>query len=129
MPALADLALRAGDLLAVVVDAEVVAGVALLDAVLAGAVAGQWPGEGDLVLAAGPFHVDQGGVAAWLSPGSRRAPTPTSCAPTWTSTCRNSTATTISTGPSARCCTSTSISAANTPTGSLRPADCGTSRP
>ena len=64
MPALADLALRAGDLLAVVVDAEVVAGVAVLVAVLAGAVAGQRPGEGDLVLAAGPLHVDQGGVAA-----------------------------------------------------------------
>ena len=64
MPALADLALRAGDFLAVVVDAEVVAGVALLGAVLAGAVAGQRPGEGDLVLAPGPLHVDQGGVAA-----------------------------------------------------------------
>ena len=64
MPALADLALRAGDFLAVVVDAEVVAGVALLGAVLAGGVAGQRPGEGDLVLAPGPLHVDQGGVAA-----------------------------------------------------------------
>ena len=64
VPALADLALRAGDFLAVVVDAEVVAGVALLVAVLAGGVAGQRPGEGDLVLAPGPLHVDQGGVAA-----------------------------------------------------------------
>src|SRR5690348_358240 len=55
---------RGGDLLAVVVDAEVVAGVALLVAVLAGAVAGQPPDHNDLVLAAGPLHVDQGGVAA-----------------------------------------------------------------
>ena len=53
-----------GDFAAVVVDAEVVAGVALLDAVLAGAVAGQRPGEGDPVLAPGPLHVHQGGVAA-----------------------------------------------------------------
>jgi hypothetical protein len=64
VPSLADLALRAGDLLAVVVDAEVIAGVALLGAVLAGGVAGQRPGEGDLVLAADLFHVNQGGVAA-----------------------------------------------------------------
>jgi hypothetical protein len=56
VPSLADLALRAGDLLAVVVDAEVIAGVALLGAVLAGGVAGQRPGEGDLVLAADLFH-------------------------------------------------------------------------
>jgi hypothetical protein len=40
VPPLADLALRAGDLLPVEVDAEVVAGVALLDAVLAGVDAG-----------------------------------------------------------------------------------------
>ena len=64
MRPLADLALRAGDLLAVEVGAEVVAGVAVLVAVLAGAVAGQRPGEGDLVFAPGPLHVDQGGVAA-----------------------------------------------------------------
>ena len=65
MPPRADLALRAGDFPAVVVvDAEVVAGVALLVAVLAGGVAGQRPGEGDPVLAAGPLHGDQGGVAA-----------------------------------------------------------------
>jgi hypothetical protein len=32
--------------------------------VLAGAVAGQRPDQGDLVDAAGPLHVDQGGVAA-----------------------------------------------------------------
>ena len=64
MPPLADLALRAGDLLAVEAGAEVVAGVALLVAVLAGAVAGQWPGEGDVVLAPGPLPVDEGGVAA-----------------------------------------------------------------
>jgi hypothetical protein len=49
MPPLADLALRAGDLLAVEVDAKVVAGVAVLVAVLPGAVARQRPGEGDLV--------------------------------------------------------------------------------
>jgi hypothetical protein len=60
VPALADLALRAGDFLA----AEIVAGVALLGAVLADGVAGQRPGEGDLVLAPGPLHVDQGDVAA-----------------------------------------------------------------
>ena len=46
MPPLADLALRAGDFPAVVAGAEVVAGVALLVAVLAGAIAGQRPGEG-----------------------------------------------------------------------------------
>ena len=45
VPPLADLALRAGDFLAVVAGAEVVAGVALLGAVLAGGVAGQRPGE------------------------------------------------------------------------------------
>src|SRR5262249_13078862 len=64
VPPLADLALGAGDFPAVVVDAEVVAGVALLDAVLAGAVAGQRPGEGDPVLAPGLLHVHKGGVAA-----------------------------------------------------------------
>jgi hypothetical protein len=53
VPAPADLALRAGDLLAVVVDPEVVAGVAALVSVLAGRVAGQRPGEGDLVQAGG----------------------------------------------------------------------------
>jgi len=64
MPALADLALRAGGLLAVVAGAEVVAGVALLGPVLAGRVSGQRAGEGDLVDAGGPLHVDQGGIAA-----------------------------------------------------------------
>ena len=64
VPPLADLGLRAGDFLAVVAGAEVVAGVALLVAVLAGAVAGQRPDQGDPVLAPGPFHVHQGGVAA-----------------------------------------------------------------
>jgi hypothetical protein len=64
VPPLADLALRAGDFLAVVVDAEVVAGVTLLVPVLAGGVARQRPGEGDLVLAPGTLQVDQGGVAA-----------------------------------------------------------------
>jgi hypothetical protein len=70
---LADLALRAGDLLAVVVNVEVVAGVALLIAVLADAVAGQRPGERDLVLASGPLHVDREVYppSAKCSPGSR----------------------------------------------------------
>jgi hypothetical protein len=54
MPALADLALGTGDFPAVVAGAEVVAGAAVLDAVLADAVAGQRPGEGDPVLAPGP---------------------------------------------------------------------------
>jgi hypothetical protein len=63
VPPLADLALRAGDFLAVVAGAEVVAGVALLGAVLAGGVAGQRPGEGDLMLAPGPLHAGQGGAA------------------------------------------------------------------
>jgi hypothetical protein len=75
VPSLADLALRAGDFLAVVVGAEVVAGVALLVTVLAGGVAGQRPGEGDLVLAPGPLHVDQRGVAAIDQvPGGEQAP-------------------------------------------------------
>jgi hypothetical protein len=64
MPPLADLALGTGDFPAVVAGAEGVAGVALLDAVLAGAVAGQRPGEGDPVLAPGPLHVHHKGVAA-----------------------------------------------------------------
>jgi hypothetical protein len=46
---LADLALGAGGLLAVVVDVEVVPGEALVAAVLAGGVAPEWPGDGDLV--------------------------------------------------------------------------------
>ncbi|MFD9543895.1 hypothetical protein [Streptomyces sp. NPDC060022] len=64
MPALADLALGAGDLLAVVVDVEVVPGEALASAVLAGGVAWQWSGDGDLVFSGGLFQVGQGGVAA-----------------------------------------------------------------
>ena len=55
---------HAGDFPAVVAGAEVVAGVALLDAVLAGGVAGQRPGEGDPVLAPSPLHVHHKGVAA-----------------------------------------------------------------
>jgi hypothetical protein len=43
VPPVADLALRAGDLLAVEVDAEVVAGIALLGAVLAGGLPGSGP--------------------------------------------------------------------------------------
>jgi hypothetical protein len=76
VPPLADLALRAGDFLAVLADSEVVAGVALQGAVLAGGVAGQWPGAGgDLVLAPGPLHRDQGGVAAVGEvPGGEQAP-------------------------------------------------------
>jgi hypothetical protein len=60
VPALADLALGAGHLLAVVVDVEVEALVAV---VLAGGVAAQWPGDGDLVFRCGLFQVGQGGVA------------------------------------------------------------------
>jgi hypothetical protein len=59
MPPVADLALGAGDCPAVVVDAELVAGVALLDSVLAGAVVGQRPGEAHPVLAPGPLPVHQ----------------------------------------------------------------------
>lgn len=47
----------------VVVDAEVVPGEALISAVLAGGVALQRPGDGDLVFAGGLFQVGQGGVA------------------------------------------------------------------
>jgi hypothetical protein len=46
-----------------------------LDAVLAGAVAGQRPGEGDPVLAPGPLQVDKGSVAAvGQVPGGEQAP-------------------------------------------------------
>ncbi|GAA4003270.1 hypothetical protein GCM10022232_47910 [Streptomyces plumbiresistens] len=64
MPALADLALGAGDLSAVEVDVEVFPAEALVLAVLAGGVARQWPADGDLMFAGGSFEVDQGGVAA-----------------------------------------------------------------
>ncbi|MGW4735405.1 hypothetical protein ACWEQC_40735 [Streptomyces shenzhenensis] len=64
MPALADLALRAGDLPAVEVDVEVVPVEAFVLAVLAGGVARQWAADGDLVFAGGSFQVDQRGVAA-----------------------------------------------------------------
>ncbi|MFF2820449.1 hypothetical protein ACFVT9_33595 [Kitasatospora cineracea] len=64
MPALTDLASRAGDLLAVEVDAEVVPVEALVLAVLAGGVARQRPADGDLVFAGGSFEVDEEGVAA-----------------------------------------------------------------
>jgi hypothetical protein len=64
VPASADLAPRAGDLLAVEIDPEVVADVSALVAVLAGWVAGQRAGEGDLVEVGGPLHQDQGGIAA-----------------------------------------------------------------
>lgn len=63
MPALADLALGAGDLLAVVVDVEVVPGEALTSAVLAGGVDPERPGDGDLVFTCGLCQVGQGGVA------------------------------------------------------------------
>ena len=64
VPALADLALGAGDLSAVEVDVEVVPAETFVLAVLAGGVAWQWPADGDLVFAGGSFEVDQGGVAA-----------------------------------------------------------------
>lgn len=64
MPALADLPLGAGDLSAVVVDMEVVAGEAFTPAVLPGGVAPERPGEGDLVVMCGLCKVGQGGVAA-----------------------------------------------------------------
>jgi hypothetical protein len=52
MPALADLSLGAGDLLAIEVDVEVVSVEAFVAAVLAGGVAWQWSGDGDLVFRA-----------------------------------------------------------------------------
>jgi hypothetical protein len=64
VPALADLALGAGDLSAVEVDMEVVPVEAFVPAVLAGGVAPKWPVDGDLVFASGSFQVDQRGVAA-----------------------------------------------------------------
>lgn len=64
MPALADLPLGAGDLLAVVVDVEVVAGEAFTPTVLPGGVAPERPGDGDLVVMCGLCKVGQGGVAA-----------------------------------------------------------------
>lgn len=60
MPALVDLALWAGDLLAVVVDVDVVPGEALASAVLAGGVAAEWPGDGDLVFTTPQAGVDAG---------------------------------------------------------------------
>jgi hypothetical protein len=42
---------------------EVVPGEALVLALLAGGVASEWPGDGDLVLTCGLFQVGQGGVA------------------------------------------------------------------
>ncbi len=63
MPARADLSLGTGDLLAVVVDVEVVPGEALVAAMLAGGVAPEGPGDGDLVFTGGLFEVGQGGVA------------------------------------------------------------------
>ncbi|MEU2874691.1 hypothetical protein ABZ769_36860 [Streptomyces olivoreticuli] len=57
MPALADLALGAGDLPTVVVDVEVVPGEALVPAVLPGGVAPEWSGDGDLVFTGGLFQV------------------------------------------------------------------------
>jgi hypothetical protein len=64
VPAPADLPLGAGDLLAVVVDVEVVAGEAFTPAVLPGGVAPERPGDGDLVVTCGLCKVGQGGVAA-----------------------------------------------------------------
>lgn len=57
MPALADLPLGAGDLLAIEVDVEVVAVEAVVAAVLVGGIARQWSDDGDLVFS--------GGVSRW----------------------------------------------------------------
>ena len=79
VPALADLALGAGDLSAVEVDVEVVPAEALVLTVLAGGVARQWAADGDLVLALGSFQVDQGDVATvdqvlgWQQSTTRRS--------------------------------------------------------
>lgn len=59
VPARAHLSLRTGDLLIVVVDVEVVPGEALASTVLAGGVALQRPGDGDLVSAGSRFQVGQ----------------------------------------------------------------------
>ncbi|MFE0705259.1 hypothetical protein [Streptomyces sp. NPDC058872] len=76
MPALADLALGTGDLPTVEVDAEVVPGKALALAVLAGGVALQRAGDGDLVFTGGLFQVGQGGVAVDQVFGGQRIWTP-----------------------------------------------------
>jgi hypothetical protein len=55
MPALADLPLGTGHLLAIKVDMEVVPVEALVAAVLAGGVAWQRSGDGDLVFSGGLF--------------------------------------------------------------------------
>jgi hypothetical protein len=64
VPALADLALGAGHLSAVEVDAEVVPAEAFVSAVLAGGVARKRTGDRDRVLLGCLCQVDQGGVAA-----------------------------------------------------------------
>ncbi|MCX4098374.1 hypothetical protein LBW94_039165 [Nocardia sp. alder85J] len=64
MPSVADLALRAGHLPAVEVEAKVVAAEAFVLAVLAGGVARQRPADGDLVFAGCLRDVEQGGTAA-----------------------------------------------------------------
>jgi hypothetical protein len=64
VPALAELALGAGDLPAVEVDVEVVPAETFILAVLAGGVAWQHAADGDLVFACGSLQVDQGGAAA-----------------------------------------------------------------
>lgn len=74
MPAPADLALRTGDLPAVVVDVEVVPCEALVVAVLTGGVARQRPGDGDLVFTDGLFQAGQGGVAGSTRCSAGRSP-------------------------------------------------------
>lgn len=64
MSTLAELSLGAGDLLPVVVDVEFVPGEAIVLALLAGGVASEWPGDGDLVFKGGLFQVRQGGAAS-----------------------------------------------------------------
>jgi hypothetical protein len=63
MPAFADLPLGAGHLLAIEVDMEVVPVEALVAAVLAGGIARQRSGDGDLMFPGSVFQVDQGGIA------------------------------------------------------------------
>lgn len=62
MPTPADLSLRAGDLLAIEVDVEIVSVEAFVAAVLAGGIAQQRPGHSDPAFSGGAFQVDQRGV-------------------------------------------------------------------
>ncbi len=76
VPAGADLAVRAGDLLAVEADVKIVPAEALAQAVLAGGVDRQRSADGDLMFACGSFQVDQRGVAAVDQVLGGQQPTP-----------------------------------------------------